>query len=548
MEAHKIPIIAAPKYKEAIKAIPGANWDPVQRCWFIPCTVTAADALRCIPGVPVPEELAQLAPIDMQDTAFEGAVPLRPMPIRVKPYAHQIAAYNLAITEPAAALLHEQGCGKSLTAIAATGRRYLDGQIRKLLIVAPLAVLPVWEREFTDYSTIPHRVTLLQGDTRRRAQQLDELDHTPGAQLDIVVINYEAVRLLEKELTAWAPDMILCDESQRIKTPTAKQSKVMHNLGQRAQYRMILTGTPVSNTPLDFWSQYAFLKPGLFERSYYAFRNHYAVMGGYGGYEIVKYKCLDDLTRKAHSIAHRVTKDQALDLPERIDQTLYCELEPKAAKLYKELVRDRVAELSALARVTTPQVVTQMLRLSQLTGGYLVPDDGTLTKVSDAKRQLLRETLEDLLERGEKVVIFCRFRAEIAEICALAEKLTGKDGYRGIWGEIPGEQRGEAVRTFQQDPGVRIFIAQIQCAGAGITLHAASTAIFYSLDYSFNNYDQAKARIHRIGQHRPCTYLHLVAKDTIDELVLKTLAEKRSIADAVVDNWKAFFNAKGERK
>ncbi len=311
---------------------------------------------------------------------------------------------------------------------------------------------------------------------------------------------------------------------------------------------MILTGTPVSNTPLDFWSQYAFLKPGLFERSFYAFRNHYAVMGGYGGYEIVKYKCLDDLTKKAHSIAHRVTKAQALDLPERIDQTLYCELEPKAAKLYKELVRDRVAELSALARVTTPQVVTQMLRLSQLTGGYLVPDDGEPTKVSDAKRQLLRETLEDLLERGEKVVIFCRFRAEIAEICALAEELTGKDGYRGIWGEIPGEQRGEAVRVFQQDPGVRIFIAQIQCAGAGITLHAASTAIFYSLDYSFNNYDQAKARIHRIGQHRPCTYLHLVAKDTIDELVLKTLAEKRSIADAVVDNWKAFFNTKGERK
>ncbi len=237
MEAHKIPIIAAPKYKEAIKSIPGASWNPVQRCWFIPCTVTAADALRSIPGVPVPDELAQLAPIDMQDTAFEDTVPLRPMPIRVKPYAHQIAAYNLAITEPAAALLHEQGCGKSLTAIAATGRRYLDGQIRKLLIVAPLAVLPVWEREFTDYSTVPHRVTLLQGDTRRRAQQLNDLAHTPGAQLDIAVINYEAVRLLEKELAAWAPDMILCDESQRIKTPTAKQSKVMHNLGQRAQYR-----------------------------------------------------------------------------------------------------------------------------------------------------------------------------------------------------------------------------------------------------------------------------------------------------------------------
>jgi len=545
MEASTVSLYAAPKYREAIKGIPGARWDPMQRCWRIPCTATAADALRRVPGVPLPEELARLAPVEMQDADLAGAAPLRPMPIRAKPYAHQIAAYNLAITEPASALLHEQGCGKSLTAIAAVGRRYLDGQIRKLLIVAPLAVLPVWEREFRDYSTVPHRVTLLQGDTRRRAQQLADLARGGGVQLEAVVINYEAVRLLEGELTAWAPDMIICDESQRIKTPTAKQSKVMHKLGQRARYRMILTGTPVSNTPLDFWSQYQFLKPGLFERSYYAFRNHYAVMGGYGGYEIVKYKCLDDLTQKAHSIAHRVTKAQALDLPDRIDETLYCELEPRAAKLYKELVRDRVAEISALKRVTAPQVVTQMLRLSQLTGGYLAPDDDVLTKVSDAKRLLLKETLEDLLERGEKAVIFCRFRAEIAEICALAAEFVGAGGYRGIWGDIPGDKRGEAVSAFQTDPGVRLFIAQIQCAGAGITLHAASTAIFYSLDYSYNNYDQAKARIHRIGQHRPCTYLHLVAKDTIDEAVLKTLAEKRSIADAVVDNWRTFFSIKG---
>jgi SNF2 family DNA or RNA helicase len=399
----------------------------------------------------------------------------------------------------------------------------------------------VWEKEFDAYSTVRHLVKILQGTMEQRKAMLRDLNKVEGSLL-IAVINYEAMWRLEEVLTDWRPDMNIADESQRIKNPTAKQSKAMHELGRLAKYRLILTGTPVSNTPLDFWSQYKFLDPSIFEKSYYAFRNHYAAFGGYGGYELVAYKHLDELTRKAHSIAHRVTKAQALDLPERIDQYLYCDLEASAERVYKQLVRDKVAELSAAAKVTAPQVVTQMLRLSQLTGGYLRPDDSEqVLKVSSAKIGLLRETLEDLLDAGEKVVIFCRFLAEIGEIGGIATELVGSDGWCGIWGEIPGDRRGEAVRRFQEDSEVRIFIAQIQTAGAGITLHAASNAIFYSLDYSYNNYDQAKARIHRIGQHHPCTYMHLVVRGSIDEQVIGALAEKRSIADDVVDNWRTIF-------
>ena len=212
-------------------------------------------------------------------------------------------------------------------------------------------------------------------------------------------------------------------------------------------------------------------------------------------------------------------------------------------RAYRQMQRDKVAEL-AEGKATAPQIVTQMMRLSQITGGFLQADGGgALTRVSRAKLALLRETLEDLLAAGEKVVIFARFRAEIADILALCLELGGPGSTRSIWGEVASKDYGQAVEDFQTDPQVRLFVAQIQAAGAGITLHAAHTAIFYSLDYSYLNYDQAKARIHRIGQRQPCTYLHLVAKDTIDETVLAALAAKKNIAEDIVDNWRRVFAA-----
>ena len=149
---------------------------------------------------------------------------------------------------------------------------------------------------------------------------------------------------------------------------------------------------------------------------------------------------------------------------------------------------------------------------------------------------LLEETLDDLIEAGKKVVVFARFVPEIEAIVKMLEKKKVAHGL--IYGATPMDARGEMVESFQTDPAVKVFVAQVQTAGLGITLHAADTAIFYSLDYSFANYDQCRARIHRIGQKNNCTYIHLVANNTVDEKVLAALAEKKSLADQVVDNWR----------
>jgi SNF2 family DNA or RNA helicase len=333
--------------------------------------------------------------------------------------------------------------------------------------------------------------------------------------------------------------MIICDESQRIKTPSAQQSKAMHRLGKAAKYRLILTGTPVTQGPLDFFSQYKFLDPAIFGNSYYAFRARYAIMGGFENRQIIGYRNLPELIRKAHSVAFRVTKAEALDLPPFTDQVLYCELERKAMSIYAQLKKESVAELSEEKVLTATNVLSRLLRLSQITGGYLGDGEGRIEEVSKAKMKLLEETLEDLLGAGKKVIIFARFLPEIGGILKLLEQKNVN--YSWITGEVKMAERGEAVRRFQEDEDCRVFVAQIQTAGLGITLTAADTAIFYSLDYSFANYDQARARLHRIGQRNAVTYIHLTARGTVDEKILDALKAKKNVADEVVDNWRAYF-------
>lgn len=431
----------------------------------------------------------------------------------------------------------------------------MNGKISKVLIVAPLSVLPVWEAEFIEKADYPVEVKTLTGSTTGRAKMLEEFNNEQA--LSVAIINFEGYwrRGLFEKIAGWSPDMIIVDESQKIKDPSAKQSKGLHILGDRSPYKMILTGTPVTATPLDFWSQYRFIDPNIFGASYYAFRNRYAQMGGYHNKQIVGYRNKDELVRKAHSIAHRVTKEQALDLPEQISQNAYCYLEDDAMRTYRQMLKTNVAEIEDMTkqdnvdrRLVATNVLTRLLRLQQMVGGF-VPDtekEGRMIQVSSAKLDLLRETLTDLLQAGKKVVVFARFVAEIKAITDMVEtgKFNGSTGvgYACISGAVAQSERGEMVRRFQTDPQCKVFIAQLQTAGLGITLHAADTSIFYSADYNWASYDQCKARLHRIGQKNNVTHIHLVGKGTVDETIYKSLRGKEDIASDIVDNWRKYFD------
>ncbi|MDE8725960.1 DEAD/DEAH box helicase [Ruminococcus bromii] len=442
----------------------------------------------------------------------------------------------MSLNSRGAALLMEMGTGKSLTAIAITGALSQAGRIRRVLIVAPLSILGVWEEEFQKFAAFPYALAVLSGSS---AKKLDTLRHMNGTALQVVVVNYESAWRLEKALTAWHPDLIIADEGHKIKTHNIAASKAMHRMGTKASYRLLLTGTVITNKAIDVFSQYKFLNPAIYGNSFYAFRNRYFDMVGYGNHTPVLKKSMEsELTEKLHSISYRATKAECLDLPETTDMIRQIELEPAALRIYRGLVKESYAELAG-GEVTATNILTRLLRLSQLTGGFLGNDEtAAVEQVSAAKLSALEDILDGAVAEGKKLVIIARFIPEIKAICKLLEK-RGL-GYSCITGEV--KNRDEQVARFQNEPEVMAFVGQIATAGLGITLTAASTMVFYSLDYSMSNFEQTKARIHRVGQRMPCTYLYLVARGTVDEKVLAALESKADLARTLVDDYRSGRN------
>jgi SNF2 family DNA or RNA helicase len=300
------------------------------------------------------------------------------------------------------------------------------------------------------------------------------------------------------------------------------------------KYKLILTGTPVTQSPVDLYSQYRFLNRNIFGTNFYTFRNMYCVMGGFEGKQIIGFQHLDDLIEKAHSIAYRVTKEEALDLPDFTDEVMYVELK-ESLKAYKEMDKTMKVTLES-GKCTAPILLAQMTRLSQIAGGFLplTDKDGkeTLQQVGTEKLDLLKSIVDDF-PRNKKLVIFCRFIPEINAICEMLEKM--KISYAVITGDVPSATRQVVNDNFQKKEDPKVIVLQIRVGGLGITLTAADTMIFFSNEFSYVDYVQARARIHRAGQKNHCVYIQLIAKGTIDEEIVSALQQKKNVADIIVD-------------
>lgn len=467
------------------------------------------------------------------------------MPIKVTPYDHQKRAFEFIgsqfglfgtrLKSHGVALLMEMGTGKSLTAIAAAGCMYQFGKIRKMLVVCPLSITGVWMEEFQKYANFPYSLTVLSGTGEKKKQQIKDI---AARGLQVIVVNYESAWRLEKELLAYDADLVVADEGHKLKENRTSQSKGMHHLGDKARYKLLLTGTVITNREIDVFSQYRFLDPQIFGSSFFAFRNRYFDMGGYGQHTpIFRKQMTDEFLRRLHSVAFRVTKAECLDLPEITEEVRTVDLEKKAATLYKEIEKESFSELDK-SEVTTVNVLTRLLRLSQITGGHVTDDDGKVNTVSAAKLQALEDVIDSAMEEDKKLVIMARFVPELDDIQKLLEKK--KIGYACVRGGV--KDRDEEIRRFQKDDSCRVFIGQIAAAGLGITLTAASTMVFYSLDYSMSNFEQAKARIHRAGQKENCHYIYLVCRNTVDRKVLRALRSKVDLAKMLVDDYRRGSN------
>jgi SNF2 family DNA or RNA helicase len=459
---------------------------------------------------------------------------------KTEPFAHQKRALKKIVDlNGQCGLWMEMGTGKTKVAIDYAGIGFYNFGVRRVLVIAPLSVLGVWPRQIRQHSGAPARIFRLQGPTQDRADLLKRITASPKDDvLTYCIINYEAIWRepdkgagIKDLLVHWKPDLVIFDECHRLKSPTSKQSRAAYAISQSARFRLGLTGTHITKSPLDVFGQYRSINDKVFGSNWYSFKNTYGVWGGFGRFQLRGYRHLDTLIRKVRGNSYRIKKEQCLDLPPKLFETVPVELSQKALDLYREMAREMIIEIEE-SHATASIVLVKLLRLSQITSGFVKDVEGNIKVFDHSKLNTTMDLLGDLLEEDHKVVIFVRF---IHDIEALRDQMIKrKIKYAILSGSVPGNKRDSIVQDFQTNPETKVFIAQTQSGSLGIDLTAADVAIFYSMDYNAANYWQAQDRIHRIGQEKKVTYYHMVVPRSIDAIVLQTLKEKGDLAQTII--------------
>ena len=356
--------------------------------------------------------------------------------------------------------------------------------------------------------------------------------------LRILLVNVEAFATakVKKYLQAFihrSNFLLAVDESTTIKNIKAKRTKEILKLGQSAKYKRILTGSPITQSPMDLYSQCYFLDKDLLGfDSYWSFQGRYAIIrqtriGNHSFQQIVGFRNLSELTDKLHRFSYRVTKEQALDLPEKIYTTREVNLTSDQIKHYNSMKDSAVALLDGGDMVTAPEVMTRLLRLQQLLCGYLVTDDGETVEIANHRIDAMLDTIEEM---DGKVIIWSRFRHDIKKIRKALEKDYGSGTVVTYYGDTSQEDRDKAIDRFQNDEGTKFFVGNAQTAGRGLTLTAATNVIYYSNDFNLETRIQSEDRCHRIGQKNNVLYVDLVVPDSIDIHIVKVLQSKITLA------------------
>jgi len=463
---------------------------------------------------------------------------------KTPPYKHQLVALEKSWNREAFAYFMEMGTGKSKVLLDNIAMLYDKGKINGALIVAPKGVYKNWYSQeipmhFVDH--IKNKAVLWQANINQKQQiKLNTLFET-GTDLHILIMNVEAfsskkgVDFAFKFLNSHETLMAI-DESTTIKTPSAKRTKNIIGLSKHAKYRRILTGSPVTKSPLDLYKQCEFLDPWLLGHdSFYSFRSRYAIMrsanfGGKSVQLVVGYRNLPELSEKLKPFSDRVLKDDCLDLPPKTFMKRIVQLSAEQQKVYNQMKQMALAEMNGKI-TTTATALTQLMRLHQITCGHFKADDDSIQPIKNNRLSQLLEVLEEL---EGKAVIWAHYQFDVQ---AIVKAITEKYGEKSVvtyYGLTPNEIRQTNLERFQTKDETRFLVGTPQTGGYGITLTAANTVIYYSNGYDLEKRLQSEDRAHRIGQKRNVTYIDILAEDTVDQKIVKALRKKINIASQVM--------------
>ena len=440
----------------------------------------------------------------------------------------------------------EMGTGKSKVLLDNAAVLYDRGLINGLLLIAPKGVYKNWfDSEIPVHlpDHIHKKVVLWKTSDKSKKQKeiLNTLFKT-GTDLHILIMNVETFSTGDG--TAFAQKFLSChktmiaiDESTTIKTPTSNRTKNILKLSDDAKYRRILTGSPVTKSPLDLYSQCLFLDPWLLgHQSYYTFRARYSIVkkiqvNGRHIEVVVGYKNLGELSDKIKPFSKRILKEDCLDLPEKTFVKHYVELTKEQKKVYSQMKQEAIAFLDGKMQ-SSATVMTQLMRLHQITCGHFTADDGTIKDLPCSRLTELMNVLENI---EGKTIIWSHYTHDVKRIIKEIKKVYGEDSVVDYYGATDTDARSANIKKFQTDDKCRFFVGTTHTGGYGITLTAGSNMVYFSNGYDLEKRQQSEARIDRIGQTRKMTYIDIMAQDTIDERIVKALRTKVNIANAIMD-------------
>lgn len=478
-------------------------------------------------------------------------------------FPHQQEAIERARKRPFFALFMRPGTGKTGVALSLMDEKLQNLTYKRFLLIAPGNLLINWEMALSDFVSAPRSSYIVRriGTGVSTSEARDQLTLLKAYQDKAVflMINYEKVAKLERELKKFNPDMIILDESHKLKSRTSQVSTSVFRISQRAKSRLLLTGTPIANDYEDIFMQFKIMDPEIFGTRWADFRDRYVQLGGYMGKQIVGYRHKDELKQIIAENSYRVKLRDCIDLPPLEKIYLSCSLSAKAKKYYTEiqdnlfthiweeqtLSRQHLKQLlrengiayasdesytelffaaKPLLETTCDMAVTKLIRLHQICGGFLTLDSGEVIPIDSAKLDLLQEVMTP-----EPTIIFCQYVAEVDRVV----KTLSQQKYRVASYRDP-KTRDQVYLDFLAGK-VDVIVSQINSGSMGLNLQRAHRIIFYSWNYEYSSYDQAIERIERPGQDQAMEVIHLVVEDSIDEEILRVLKHKELRANKLLD-------------
>jgi SNF2 family DNA or RNA helicase len=464
---------------------------------------------------------------------------------KTKPFQHQLDALEESWNKEVWALFMEMGTGKTKVCIDNMAILYDKGKINAALVIVPNGIKRNWRNELQIHLVdhIKYRVAIWSASPKKEEKkELDQLS-VMADDLTILIMNVEALstgrgRDFARSFLLRHSAMCVVDESTTIKNHSAQRTKNILKLSDLSKYRRIMTGSPVTKSPLDLFSQIQFLDPWLIDQqSYYSFRARYAVIvsrsvGSHSFQHVVKYQRLDELQEKVKNFSTRVLKSECLDLPEKLYTKRTVAMTPEQLKAYVEMKKSALTFLENNKMMTAATVLTQLIRLHQITCGHVKTDEG---EVISLKNNRIQELLNVLEETSGKVIIWAVYRHDIRAIEKAIGDIYGKENVASYYGDTKDSDRQHIVDRFQDiNDDLRFFVGNPKTGGYGLTLTSSHTVVYYSNDYSLEIRMQSEDRAHRIGQTSKVTYVDLMAEHTIDEKIVKALNAKIDLASQVM--------------